>query len=139
VGIGAVDHVVFRLNRGRRLRLSTGIDFVPIMGTSTPARSQLARGYDFVTGLSLWTSIVLHDDTLGALGLRSREYATTVIDGPPTDQFLGSTRAYYELELSRALGIGFAGSIVHRSAYTGGLSSVTGYQVETQAYAFVQH
>jgi hypothetical protein len=133
VGFGPANYLVFRFGPRRRLRVGTGFDVVPVLGARSVLRKDDLRTYNFATGLSAWTNIAL-DFNRVALGFRTRQYLTRVVDGDPGNEIIGSSRAWFEASIFRGIGAGFAPSVVNwRGLYAEG-PKVSGYQLELSSY-----
>jgi len=137
VGLGPADHVVIRLARRRWLRLSAGLDVVPILAASTPVITYEDRDYNFATGLAGWAGVKLRMDRWGELGMRTRHYLTTVVDGEPGDELVGSMRLWYEVDLLPGFGLGVAPTLLYRRGLYDTNGDYMAQQVSTQIYLSV--
>jgi hypothetical protein len=134
VGIGPVDHLVVRLGGERGVRLSVGLDIVPILGASSPVITYEDRDYNFATGLAPWASLKLRMGRAGELGLRTRHYVTSVIDGAAGEEFVGSMRLWYEVDLFDKTGLGVAPTLIYRRGFYQEREDYKAQQLSTQFY-----
>jgi hypothetical protein len=138
-GIGPANYTVLRFDSTRRLRLGLGLDFVPIVGITSSRREQNVRNYNYGSGAALWTSLLLDLDRLGRLGLRSRQYMTTIVGGDGGNEAIGATRLSYEIDVVPGAGIGVAPTVVQKQGwYDDGTRSFR-YQLDTQLYLSVHN
>jgi hypothetical protein len=133
VGAGPVDYVTLRLGHGRSLRLGLGADIVPILGVTPSEPRDGERGYNFGLGASLWGSAALDLNGSGEFRLRSRQYATTVVDGIGGIDYIGATRASYELNAVAGVGVGIAPMLIYRRRLEGTADGAI-WQTQTQLY-----
>jgi len=137
-GVGPADHVMFRFGAKRSLRLSLGFDAVPILAASTPVITLPDRDYNFATGIAPWAGVKLRMGPFGELGMRTRHYISTVIDGKAGDEFVGSMRLWYELDLIGDVAVGVAPTLIYRRGYYRDLPDYSAQQLDTQFYLSIQ-
>ena len=134
VGIGPVDYLTLRLTHNQSLRIGIGADFVPILGMTPSDPVEGERSYNFGLGASLWGNASLDLDDAGEFRLRSHHYAMTVVDGMSDGiDYVGSTRASYEVNAIKGVGVGIAPMLIHRRRLEG-TADGTIWQTQTQLY-----
>jgi hypothetical protein len=134
IGLGPQNHLMLRLGSRRSLRLSVGVDFVPVLGATSTEAGSSERDYNFATGFSPWSGVELLMNRYGELGLQMRHYVATVIDGEKGDELIGSTRLWYEVELLSGFGLGFAPTLVYRRGQYERRDSYSAQQLSAQFY-----
>lgn len=134
MGIGPSNIVVLRFGKDRRLRIGSDLQWLVIGGSSSPADGDSRRGYNYLTGVTTGEELRLELGRYGELGLRAKQYAALVIDGEPGEEFIGHTRAWYEIDVVSGVGVGVSPSLVHRISRYDELGELTLAQLETQAY-----
>lgn len=135
VGIGPGDMLVLRFGADRRLRIGVDLQYLVLGASSSPYVGERTGGYNFLTGVTTSQELYLEMGSGGQLGWRSKQYAGTVIDGQPGEEFIGHTRLWYEIDVIRNLGVGFSPSLVHRLSHFREANNVALLQLETQLYA----
>jgi hypothetical protein len=135
MGVGPANVVVLRFGPERRLRIGSDLQWLVIGGSSSPADGQSERGYNYLTGVTAGEELRLELGSYGEFGFRAKQYAAVVIDGEPGEEFIGHTRAWYEIDVVSGLGVGVAPSLVHRISDYDEVGVITLAQLETQVYA----
>jgi Domain of unknown function (DUF3943) len=134
IGIGPHNHLVLRLGSRRSLRLSVGADFVPLLGATSTEAGDSERDYNFAAGFSPWSGVEMRLGKYGELGLQMRHYVANVIDGEAGRELIGSTRIWYEIDLLRGFGLGFAPTLVYRRGQYEQRDSYSAQQLSAQVY-----
>jgi Domain of unknown function (DUF3943) len=138
LGFGPVNHLMLRLGKQRSVRLSVGADLVPVLGATSTEAGDNERDYNFASGVSAWTGIELRLGWLGELGLQTRHYVAKVVNGQRGEEFIGSLRAWYEVQLLERLGLGFAATTVYRRGHYVARESYWAQQLSAQLYVTVE-
>jgi hypothetical protein len=132
VGVGPAYFAVAHTGPRQWLRLSAGIDLVPIFGvTSVPNGN--ARPYDFGTGVALWASLRWDFDRFGTLRLRTRQYAARVMDGVEGVHYVATARLCYEVDALPGLGAGIAPLLVYQRRMHA-IEDTSAVQLQAQLY-----
>ncbi len=132
-GIGPANYLILRFGKRRSLRLGLGADVVPVLGVTPNEPRPTDPGYNFGSGVAGWAAAALDLARWGQLRVRSRHHVTTVLDGSSVGEYLGATRASYEVDLIEHVGVGFAPRLIQRRSLSPGDDS-TSTQLETQLY-----
>jgi hypothetical protein len=133
IGVGPGDYLVFRLERGKGLRIGAGLDVVPVLGASSLVADPL-RQYNFATGVAPWANLKLWMGPFGELGLRTRHYVTTIVDGVEGDEFVGSMRLWYEIDIVDGIDVGVAPTLLYRRGLYRDHRDYSLQQLSTQFY-----
>ncbi len=134
LGFGPVNHLVLRRGGHLSVRLSVGADFVPILGATSTEAGHSARDYNFATGVSPWSGVAVGLGPFGEIGLQMRHYIAEVVDGERGEEFIGSTRLWYELKAIGDFGIGLAPTWVYRRGHYDASQSYWAEQLSAQLY-----
>jgi hypothetical protein len=74
------------------------------------------------------------DSPIGELGIRGRQYLTTVIDGEDGNEFTGYLRPWYKLPDFHHFSLGVAATLVNRRGDYDALGTVHGYSFTTELF-----
>jgi hypothetical protein len=114
VGLGPASYASLQLGAGRRLRIGAGVDLVPMLSVAELEPAPGERGYTFGAVGATWGSFWLDLASAGSLDLRSRQYATMVLDGGSGGNFVSTARLTYELRVLGIFGLGAAPMLTYR-------------------------
>lgn len=136
---GVGDLVVLRGGPSKRLRLSLDVGWTPLAGMSSAVTPYVGttfeRDYNFSTGASVGLGLRWDVGRLGQLGLRTRQYATAVIDGIHGEELFGYAHAWYEVDLVRdRVGLGVSPKLIHEAGRYTRDRSFQATQLSTQLY-----
>lgn len=134
MGIGPGDVLVLRYGPEQQLRLGVDLQWLVLGASSSPRDGGLDTGYNYLTGITTAQELRLQMGVAGELGLRAKQYAAFVIAGEPGEEFIGHTRAWYELDVIDSIGLGLSPNLVHRISRFDTTGPIWSAQLETQVY-----
>ncbi len=113
-GLGVGDYLVWRVGPKFRYRLSANVQCAFLSGATSPFTAATGRTYNFAVGGTAELVSRLDSPTFGELGIRARQYLTTVIDGEDGNEFTGYARLWYKLPTFHHFSLGGAATLVNR-------------------------
>jgi hypothetical protein len=119
-GLGFGDILALRNGTRKRLLLQVDASWAPLVAAASPVipfvpTDSGPRDYNLATGGSVGLLMRWDLGRLGQLGLRAREYGTTVIDGTRGAEIIGHARAWYEVDIMpNIVGLGVGSRFIHR-------------------------
>jgi hypothetical protein len=136
-GLGVGDYLVWRLSNGLRYRIDANVQTAFLSGATSPFTAATGRTYNFAVGGTVDFQSRLESKGFGELGIRARQYLTTVIDGEDGHEFTGYLRPWYKLPSFHRLSIGVAATLVNRRGVYKELGTVQGHSLTTEFFGIV--
>jgi hypothetical protein len=137
-GLGIGDYLVWRFQNGMRYRVSANLQSAFLSGATSPFTAATGRTYNFAVGGTADFVSRLESKSFGELGIRARQYLTTVIDGEDGNEFTGYVRPWYKLPSFHHFSLGAAATLVNRRGEYDELGTVRGYSFTTELFALVE-
>jgi hypothetical protein len=134
-GLGIGDYLVWRMGHDLRYRFSVNLQAAFLSGATSPFTAATGRTYNFAVGPTADFVSRLDSKTFGELGIRGRQYATTVIDGEDGNEFTGYVRPWYKLPEFHRFSLGVAATLVNRRGVYEEFGTVRGYSFTTDVFA----
>lgn len=137
-GFGPGDEIVLRSHRFGHLRLGAGLEWVPVLGVASKNTGSSVRTYNIATGGSGGLYAAWDLGKIGRLGLRSKTYVGSVVDGATGAEIISNTRASYEVDvIPNIVGLGLAPTFTARTTNYHEGPDQRGTQIATQFYMVV--
>ncbi|HEX6763865.1 MAG TPA: hypothetical protein VF103_00270, partial [Polyangiaceae bacterium] len=137
-GLGVGDYLIWRFGSDVRYRLNANLQGAFLSGATSPFTAATGRTYNFAAGGTADVVSKLDAKNAGELGMRARQYLTTVIDGEDGHEFTGYFRAWYKTPDFHRLSIGVATNLVNRRGVYPRLGTVRGYAITNEAFAVLE-
>ncbi len=123
LSVGPGDWVQWRFDDRRWLRLGMTAQWTYLAGTESPFL-EFGKDHKYVMGGALEENARLELGPAGRVGLRSRHFLTSAIDGQEGREIIWYARASYDVDVLPCVALGFAPTLIHRRSLSEGKTAV---------------